>query len=67
MHYMDDCHSAEQVFKVCFSKMVSLDVWFFMAIQESVKHIELVEHVNIVILTRWTFVCMTKGGIGKFM
>ncbi len=67
MHYMDDCHSAEKVFTVCFSKIVSPNVWSFMAILESVKHIELVGHVNIVIITRWTFVCMTKDGIGKFM
>lgn len=35
--------------------------------QKSVKHIELIEHVNIVIITRWTFEYMTQGGIEKFM
>lgn len=62
MYYMDDCHSAEKVFRVCFSKIVSPNVS-----AKSAKHIELVGHVNIVIITRWTFVCMTKGGIGTFM
>lgn len=39
--------------------IVAPDIWFYVVISESVKHIELVKHVNIVIITRWTFVCMT--------
>lgn len=64
MNCMDVCHSAYEVFKICRANIV-LPYSPFLIILDSSKHTELVQCVNIMIISRWTFACMTKIALGK--
>lgn len=64
MNCIDVCHSADEVFKICTANIV-FPYSPFLIISDSSKHTELVQCVNIMIISRWTFACMTKIALGK--